>query len=123
MNTGVMVVGMGMKAAELHRKSSANDDNDEPYIICPRCNGKGVRGKKNKICKTSNGTGKIPLSRFEGLFGIVKQELATYMEDSMRDLMSKYTVVRPEQASEREANKVAEVEAPARLEACYAMQN
>ena len=64
MNTGVMVVGMGMKAAELHRKSSANDDNDEPYIICPRCNGKGVRGKKNKICKTSNGTGKIPLSRF-----------------------------------------------------------
>ena len=53
--------------------------------------GAKVRQKTGKPCKTCKGAGTLPLEKFNGLFGLVKNELAVFMEKSMRELMQKYT--------------------------------
>lgn len=82
-----MIVGMGVKAKDI-----AAAPGIKKSITCCVCNGAKKRGRKNRPCKTCKGTGVLAMEKFEGLFGIVKQELASYVEDSVRDVMKKYAV-------------------------------
>lgn len=49
----------------------------------------GSKGKKP--CKTCKGTGKLTMDKFSGLFDIISDELSTFMEKSMRDVLQKYS--------------------------------
>ena len=82
-----MVIGMGVKQKDL----AAAMDNSQKFITCPVCAGAKTRGRKNRPCKTCKGVGVLPLSKFNSLFGIVKQELANFVEDRMRNVMQKYS--------------------------------
>lgn len=59
-------------------------------ITCPFSKGTGLN-KKGKPCKKCKGTGKLPIEKFAGLLDIIRNELSTYMETSMREMMQKYT--------------------------------
>ena len=59
-------------------------------ITCPFSKGTGLT-KKGKPCKTSKGTGKLPIEKSIILLDIIRDELSTYMETNMREMMQKYT--------------------------------
>lgn len=63
----------------------------EGVIPCCACKGSKLNSKGKKPCKTCKGKGLLPVAHFEGLFSLIKEELADYMERGMREVMLKYT--------------------------------
>lgn len=53
----------------------------------------GSKGKKP--CKTCKGSGNLSMDKFEGLLSLVREELSTFMERSMREVLQKYAAPNP----------------------------
>ena len=90
-DAGGMVVGMSNKLSqEKADESEPIDPTDlSGHITCFVCKGTKLSAK-GKTCKTCKGIGKLPMTKFQGLFGIIKRELSTFMEKSMREVFEKY---------------------------------
>ena len=86
-NSGVMVVGMGMKAHDIQKASDLASGGIPRMITCVVCKGAKKRGRKQKNCKTCKGTGLLSVEKFQGLLEMVRGEITVCLERSMRDVM------------------------------------
>ncbi len=93
-NTGVMVVGMDMKAKNIQKDAGQEDlamaAGQPRMLTCVVCKGTKKRGLKQKKCKTCKGTGMLSVDKFQGLLELVRGEIAVCMERSMRDVMLQF---------------------------------